>query len=43
MTAQDPIVMIARVFNYLPLALKMNVTDKSFATNIKKLVQEFLF
>jgi hypothetical protein len=43
MTAQDPNVMIARVFNHLPLALKMNVTEKSFVTNVKKLVQEFLF
>jgi hypothetical protein len=43
MTAQDPYVMIARVFNQLPLALKMNVTEKSFVTNVKKLVQEFLF
>jgi hypothetical protein len=43
MTAQDPNVMIARVFDHLPLALKMNVTEKSFVTNVKKLVQEFLF
>jgi hypothetical protein len=35
--------MIARIFNHLPLALKMNVTEKSFVTNVKKLVQEYLF
>jgi hypothetical protein len=43
MTAQDPNVMIARVFNHLPLALKMNVSGKSFASDVKNLVREFLF
>jgi hypothetical protein len=43
MTAQDPSVMIARVLDHLPLALKMNVAEKCFATNVEKLVQEFLF
>jgi hypothetical protein len=33
----------SKSFNHLPLALKMNVTEKSFVTNVKKLVQEFLF
>jgi hypothetical protein len=43
MTAQDPNVMIARVFNHLPLALKMNVSGKSFVSDVKNLVREFLF
>jgi hypothetical protein len=42
MTAQDPNVMIARVFNHLPLALKMNVSGKSFVSDVKNLVREFL-
>jgi hypothetical protein len=29
MTAQDPNVMIARVFNHLPLALKLSVSENS--------------
>jgi hypothetical protein len=43
MTSQDPNVMIARVFNHLPLALKSNVTEKNFVVSVKKLVGEFLF
>jgi hypothetical protein len=43
MTAQDPNVMIARVFNHLPLALKMNISGKSFVSDVKNLVGEFLF
>jgi hypothetical protein len=38
MNAQDPNVMIARVFNHLPLALKLNVTEENFVTEVKKLV-----
>jgi hypothetical protein len=36
MTAQDPNVMIARVFNYLPLALKLSVSNKKFVNYVKK-------
>jgi exonuclease III len=43
MTAQDPNVMIARVFNHLPLALKLSVSDKNFVNYVKKLVGEHLF
>jgi hypothetical protein len=43
MTSQDPNVMIARVFNHLPLAIKLNVTEKNFVVCVKKLVEEFLF
>jgi hypothetical protein len=43
MTAQDPNVMIARVFNHLPLALKLLVKDKIFLKYVKKLVGEHLF
>jgi hypothetical protein len=42
-TAQDPNVMITRVFKHLPLALKMNVSEKSFVSDVKNLVREFLF
>jgi hypothetical protein len=43
MTAQDPNIMIARVFNHLPLALKLSVSDKNFVNYVKKLVSEHLF
>jgi Reverse transcriptase (RNA-dependent DNA polymerase) len=43
MTAQDPNVMIARVFNHLPLAIKLNVNEKNFVISVKNLVSEFLF
>jgi hypothetical protein len=41
MTAQDPNVMIARVFNHLLLALKMYVSGKSFITDAKNLFENF--
>jgi hypothetical protein len=36
MTAQEPNVMIARAFNHLPLAIKLNVTEKNFILSVKK-------
>jgi hypothetical protein len=43
MTAQDPNVMIARVFNHLPLALKLSVSDTNFVNYVKKLAGDHLF
>jgi hypothetical protein len=43
MTAQNPSVMIAKVFNHLPLALKESIHDKNFVIYVKKLVEEHLF
>jgi Reverse transcriptase (RNA-dependent DNA polymerase) len=43
MTAQNPSVMIAKVFNHLPLALKESINDKNFVIYVKKLVEEHLF
>jgi hypothetical protein len=43
MTSQDYNVMITRVFNHLPLAIKMNVTEKNFVESVEKLDEEFLF
>jgi hypothetical protein len=40
MTAQDPNVMIARVFNHLPLALKLSVIDTNFVNYVEKLLGE---
>jgi Reverse transcriptase (RNA-dependent DNA polymerase) len=42
-SAQNPIVMIARVFNHLPLALKLSVSDKNFVNYVKKMLNEQLF
>jgi hypothetical protein len=43
MTAQNPSVIIAKVFNHLPLALKESIHDKNFVIYVKKLVEEHLF
>jgi exonuclease III len=43
MTAQDPNVMIARIFNHLPLALKLEVCEKHFVSSVKNIVEEMLF
>jgi hypothetical protein len=43
LTAQNPLAMIARIFNHLPLALKMSVKEKDFVNNVKDLLYECLF
>jgi hypothetical protein len=43
MTAQDPNFMITRVFNHLPLALKMSMSDTNFVKYVKQLGGEHLF
>jgi hypothetical protein len=42
MTAQDPNVMIAKSCQtYLPLALRLNVTEDNFVSNVKKIIENF--
>jgi hypothetical protein len=42
-TAENPIVMIARIFNHLPLSLKRNVESKDFLKDVKVMLQTNLF
>jgi hypothetical protein len=35
---QNPPAMIARIFNHLPLALKMSVKEKDFVNSVKDLL-----
>lgn len=43
MTAHDPNFMIARMFNHLPLALKLPVNDKNCVNCVRKVVEDHLF
>jgi hypothetical protein len=43
MSTQNPHVMIAKIFNRLPLALKMSISDDNFVSMVKKMLSEHLF
>jgi len=42
-TKENPLVMIARIFNKLPLSLKGNVKREDFLKNVKAMLQANLF
>jgi hypothetical protein len=43
MSTQNPHVMIAKIFNHLPLALKMSINDDNYVSMVKKMLNEYLF
>jgi hypothetical protein len=43
MTAQNPLFMMARMFNHLPLALKLSKLEKDFVKKVKELLNACLF
>jgi hypothetical protein len=42
-SAQNPLIMVARIYNKLPEALKSEVNDKSFVRTLKKILKDNVF
>jgi hypothetical protein len=43
MSTQNPYVMIARIFNHMPLALKLLIHDEKFLCSVKEMLNEHIF
>jgi hypothetical protein len=42
-STQNPYVMIARIFNHMPLALKKSIQDEKFVDYVKEMLNKHMF